>query len=606
MDSRSFRCDGIIWQLRNQSVICVPSFSVCSWTNRFSDKSQRKIAPKIPTQRRRQKAPASLTLPNKDHDRAPSSECQRITGVDSSSASRSADDAPGQSGHNVPANDAITSNVDSATAENDEAITADSRDGVEIASQPTSVPISAFSSHQVICTGQGSAQDNHEADSLVSQPASYIFSSQLVGGPSAHAQRRTGDPVLDNEPDQQLNNGIIQNAQSPCSPPNQNSEIAAQIQHLEEHDSVPQGENDAGADNASVVEQAAGTAKKRSTNKRQSKSGQKNVNDIPRKRRRREERSKTPEGAEDREIAPATVRMQDLCKDQRIGRKSRLEQSMRQIDWTEVVRKRKEAARIDITTQGQRENVVNERLDRAARERESAHHSGPQLRIVNGQMVVDQASLIVDRRAEASRNDDALEEVEEDDLTARVNSHSWLYDNRRDPTERGRPLKSDRWTSDQTEAFYGALRMFGTDFYIISRMFPGKTRRQIKLKFVREEKSNPAAVKAALVGETVPMDFNTYLAATGQEEDSFKDPKELEAELQAEDDKHKEEIEKRKEEHAELMRQRKAAGAATDGEGGESSKENKKGKSKKGNKTTTKRKQSRPRGGEEVEILGDA
>jgi hypothetical protein len=42
------------------------------------------------------------------------------------------------------------------------------------------------------------------------------------------------------------------------------------------------------------------------------------------------------------------------------------------------------------------------------------------------------------------------------------------------------------WTDDETEKFYRLLGMFGTDFETISRLFPSKNRRAIKLKFNKE------------------------------------------------------------------------------------------------------------------------
>ncbi len=42
------------------------------------------------------------------------------------------------------------------------------------------------------------------------------------------------------------------------------------------------------------------------------------------------------------------------------------------------------------------------------------------------------------------------------------------------------------WTDEETEKFYRLLGMFGTDFETISRLFPGKNRRAIKLKFNKE------------------------------------------------------------------------------------------------------------------------
>ncbi len=50
----------------------------------------------------------------------------------------------------------------------------------------------------------------------------------------------------------------------------------------------------------------------------------------------------------------------------------------------------------------------------------------------------------------------------------------------------------------QTDKFYDALRMFGTDFTLIASKFPNRTRKQIKAKFVREESANSAAVTWAV------------------------------------------------------------------------------------------------------------
>ena len=50
--------------------------------------------------------------------------------------------------------------------------------------------------------------------------------------------------------------------------------------------------------------------------------------------------------------------------------------------------------------------------------------------------------------------------------------------------------------------------MFGTDFEAISRMFPGRQRRHIKLKYNRKEQQAPARLIEALVGpRTEPMDL---------------------------------------------------------------------------------------------------
>lgn len=48
---------------------------------------------------------------------------------------------------------------------------------------------------------------------------------------------------------------------------------------------------------------------------------------------------------------------------------------------------------------------------------------------------------------------------------------------------------------------FQALRQFGTDFEMISKMFVGRSRRNIKAKWVREEKTNPERVTEALMNK---------------------------------------------------------------------------------------------------------
>ncbi|KAL2350349.1 hypothetical protein BJ546DRAFT_1114236 [Cryomyces antarcticus] len=327
-------------------------------------------------------------------------------------------------------------------------------------------------------------------------------------------------------------------------------------------------------------------------------------------RRRSRKRGGSSEDGELMQIDTSMMTMAQLTRDLHQGRKSVLETKLQAIDWTEVVRKRQAAAqRIaegEAATEaegaaGDDPTNVEDRLARAGREREALQSSGPRLRLVNGQMVIDETSLQVDRHAEATRNESALEEIEGDDLTKRINSHTWINDNRRDPTDRVPPAhrKSDAWTVDQTDAFYAALRMFGTDFFIISKMFPPKTRRQIKLKFVREERADAARIKAALTGEAVPMDLDVYMQASGGA--ALKDPKELEAELRREDEAHRSEIERQKGATSETQRQRAAAEEIA-GRDGAGVKEGEGGRGRKA-RVGKKKKKSVPVGGEELEIV---
>jgi len=336
-------------------------------------------------------------------------------------------------------------------------------------------------------------------------------------------------------------------------------------------------------------------------------------------RRKGRQKAATPEGAEDVTIAPSMVSMGSLAiRDPRNGKLSARELAMREIDWPEVIRRRKEQQLALANSDGTDQDEVNKRLEEAGRERAAAQTRGPQLRIVDGNIILDQTSLVVDRHAEATRDEDTLEAVEEDDLTTRVNVQSWILAGRRDPADRIMLHGSaTRWSAAQTESFYDALRMFGTDFQTISTMFPGKTRRRIKHKFVKEERENPERVKATLTGPKDPIDFQKYLDITGKQADSFKDPRELELELKEEDERQKIEIEKQKQDYQEMQRQKQFAGAGdSDEEGaeggvGDSAKENRGqeqgvagAKSKGKKKKKDKKLKHQPLGGEEAEVLG--
>lgn len=328
-------------------------------------------------------------------------------------------------------------------------------------------------------------------------------------------------------------------------------------------------ESDASANNAFATDTSRNdtTAPEEATNGDLTPTDQDATTDTT-KRKGGRKREETPEENEDNEIDESTTSMYALTKDTRQGKVSTREREFRKINWVEVAARRREAEAEAKARAIAGEDENREEQDRRNREADDERRRndnagtsrGPQLRLVNGQMVLDTESLVVDSR----RNADNVEAaIEESDLTKRINSNSFLYDNRRAPEERfASTHKSDPWTESQTDAFYEALRMFGTDFFIISKMFPGKTRRHIKLKFVREERADPERVKRALVGEKAEdeeMNMTVYCAATGQEEEDFKDPEVLKEELRKQAEVQKEEIEREREEAAEVARKKQEA-----------------------------------------------
>eukprot|EP00892_Ulva_mutabilis_P006683 jgi/Ulvmu1/4387/UM002_0112.1 len=141
----------------------------------------------------------------------------------------------------------------------------------------------------------------------------------------------------------------------------------------------------------------------------------------------------------------------------------------------------------------------------AISERPGSNHNplAPQLVLRDGKIVVDQGSLTVQANAPVTRRS---VEVEEDDDTL-INSHSYL------PVSK---LTKERWTQQETELFYQILRSYGADFTFMSQCFQGRTRKQVKNKYLKEERVNPGRIKAAMSGsQTATLAQLTNLAQPG-------------------------------------------------------------------------------------------
>ncbi|KAJ5613056.1 transcription factor TFIIIB component [Penicillium lagena] len=235
------------------------------------------------------------------------------------------------------------------------------------------------------------------------------------------------------------------------------------------------------------------------------------------KRARRKKREPTPEGAEMVEILPNVIKMSELCKDLKTGKKSKRETELRKMDLTEQERKKRpqdgqeSAEGTPIKQNGDADSATKDRLP------DFKPQSGPVMRIVNGEIVLDTASLQVDRHADAVRSAGDLENVEESSLTRKINQSSY-----------GKRSKTETWDEEMTDLFYRGLRMFGTDFMVISKLFPGRSRRQIKLKFNNEERRDPHRIKETLLGPRESIDIETYSEMT---KTTYDDPKVIQQEL---------------------------------------------------------------------------
>ncbi|KAJ0010439.1 hypothetical protein Pint_34748 [Pistacia integerrima] len=83
-----------------------------------------------------------------------------------------------------------------------------------------------------------------------------------------------------------------------------------------------------------------------------------------------------------------------------------------------------------------------------------------------------------------------------DQATRRVQSSHFNYQSfmKKTPTV--------RWSKQDTDLFYEAVRQFGTDLSMIQQLFPGRTRQQIKLKYKKEERKQPLKLNEALTNRS--------------------------------------------------------------------------------------------------------
>ena len=66
----------------------------------------------------------------------------------------------------------------------------------------------------------------------------------------------------------------------------------------------------------------------------------------------------------------------------------------------------------------------------------------------------------------------------------------------------------------ETARFYRALQMLGSNFSLMTKLFPGRDRVDLKRKFKSEEKTNPALVDK-IISTQIPFDPSHFMDETG-------------------------------------------------------------------------------------------
>lgn len=130
---------------------------------------------------------------------------------------------------------------------------------------------------------------------------------------------------------------------------------------------------------------------------------------------------------------------------------------------------------------------------------EGGSHSHIQLKInAEGEMVVDDESTKIDRHQNARLENQQKKVIDENSFGNLYNYGTY-----------GKQQYSEAWDDKELIKFYKALSMWGIDFNVIAQLFPYRTRRQIKSKFLSEEKHHPVLIELALKSK-LPPDFDQY------------------------------------------------------------------------------------------------
>lgn len=245
---------------------------------------------------------------------------------------------------------------------------------------------------------------------------------------------------------------------------------------------------------------------------------------VAKRPKRRRRRSITPEDAQEMTIDPDTWTIAQLTKDLKMGKRW---DRYKDVETAERNRKRElqkqRLIKLGLLQEGE-ELPAGDGSEAGTPAPEptppaksptptppAPAATGISMRIdANGNIIVDESSLQHDRHREADMQRGTLLVQEENEFSKRMTQQTYM---RRQP-------KANSWTAEDTEKFYHGLRMFGTDFNMISKLFGGaKDRRQVKLKFNREERAHPMAVNKCLIGEkVVPMDLEEIDGAASLED----------------------------------------------------------------------------------------
>lgn len=155
--------------------------------------------------------------------------------------------------------------------------------------------------------------------------------------------------------------------------------------------------------------------------------------------------------------------------------------------------------------------VLPEVVEKSPVKKEPSAMPVPQLRIdANGDMVLDESSLVVENEQQKQNRIllATTDVVYDDELSGNYGHYK-------------RQQRTKEWQQDETVKFYRCLNTVGPDFSLMLNLFPNRSRRDLKLKFKKEERNNPQLIDKALLKHNT-FDLDELQREFDQEEEERK------------------------------------------------------------------------------------
>merc|ERR1712008_668722 len=167
----------------------------------------------------------------------------------------------------------------------------------------------------------------------------------------------------------------------------------------------------------------------------------------------------------------------------------------------------------------------------------------PQVKVgADGNIILDEASLMIETtNTKKAKNDLITAPLVFESANSATNYGTWSK----------RKKKNADWSSKKTIKFYKALSVFGTDFSLMQGVFTKKSRKELQLKFKKEEKVNNKLIEKCL---SQGQAFDPSIFESDDDTDQEEEEQRLEIERKKEEKK--ERAEERKKEKAEERKQK--------------------------------------------------